>query len=106
MGPFDSSASSMDSALAKLRRDHQYSYCASRSIYYRLVAVWIHDGRLAALSPGQRCMRQPFFDDQPESEPVSHLRQQIRNNDRFASAGHSKQDAVLARPNPTRSKTG
>jgi hypothetical protein len=39
--------------------------------------------------------RQPFFDDQPESEPVSYLCQEIRNNDRFASAGHTERYAVL-----------
>jgi hypothetical protein len=42
-------------------------------------------------------MRQPFFDDQPESEPVSDLGQQIRDNDRLPRAGHPKQDAMLRR---------
>jgi hypothetical protein len=46
-------------------------------------------------------MRQPFFDDQPESELVTDLGQEICNNDRFASAGHPKQDTMLRRvPEP------
>src|SRR5271165_4782650 len=40
-------------------------------------------------------MRQAFFDNQSESKPVSYLCQEIRNNDRFASAGHTEQYAVL-----------
>jgi hypothetical protein len=40
-------------------------------------------------------VRQAFFDDQPEPEPMADLCEQIRDNDRFASAGHSKQDATL-----------
>jgi hypothetical protein len=36
-----------------------------------------------------------FFDDQPEPEPMSRLRQKIRDNDRFSRTGHSKQDAML-----------
>jgi hypothetical protein len=38
---------------------------------------------------------QTFFDNQPESELVPYLCQQIRNYDRFASAGHTEQYAVL-----------
>ena len=41
-------------------------------------------------------MRQTVFDDQSESELVSHLWQQIRDNDRFARGGHPEQDAVLS----------
>src|SRR5260370_16543629 len=59
------------------------------------VSIRIHDDRLAALSLSQHCMRQAFFDNQPESKPMSYLCQQIRNNDRFASAGHTNQTAVL-----------
>ena len=40
-------------------------------------------------------MRQAFFHDQPESEAMPDLGQQVRDNDRLACAGHSKQDAVL-----------
>jgi hypothetical protein len=40
-------------------------------------------------------MRQPFFDNQAESEPVSNLGQKIGDNDRLPRAGHSEQDAVL-----------
>jgi hypothetical protein len=36
-----------------------------------------------------------FFDDQPESEPMSRLCQKIRDNDRLPRTGHSKQDAML-----------
>jgi len=39
-------------------------------------------------------MRQAF-ENQLESKPVSYLCQQVRNNDRFASACHTEQDAVL-----------
>jgi hypothetical protein len=40
-------------------------------------------------------MRQAFFDNQPESKPVSYLCQKIRDKDRHTRAGHSEQDAVL-----------
>ena len=40
-------------------------------------------------------MRQPFFHNQSEPEPMADLCEQIRDNDRFARAGHSEQDAVL-----------
>ena len=45
-----------------LKRADQVTVCLSQSTDVR-------DHRLAALSLGQHCMRQPFFDDQPESEP-------------------------------------
>jgi hypothetical protein len=35
----------------------------------------IHDDRIAALSLSQHCMRQALFDNQPESKPMSYLRQ-------------------------------
>ena len=37
------------------------------------VSVRIHDDRLAALSLGQHCMRQAFFDNQPESKPLPDI---------------------------------
>ena len=40
-------------------------------------------------------MRQSFFRDQAEPEPMPNLRQQVHDNDRLASASHSKQDAML-----------
>jgi hypothetical protein len=42
------------------------------------------DQGLATLGLRENGMRQPFFDDQPESEPVSDLCQQIRDNDPIA----------------------
>jgi hypothetical protein len=50
-------------------------------------------------------MRQPFFHDEPESKPVSHLGQKIGDNDRLPRIGHSEKDAVLrsvseSRPDP------
>jgi hypothetical protein len=59
------------------------------------ITVRIDDHRLAALRPRKYRTRQPFFDDQPESKPMSRLCQKIRDNDRLTRAGHSKQDAVL-----------
>ena len=50
-----------------------------------------------ALRLGENGMRQAFFDDQPKSEPVPNLGQQIRDNDRLARSGHPKQDAMLRR---------
>ena len=44
------------------------------------IIVWIHDDRFAALSLRQHGVRQTFFDDQPEPEPVSDLCQQVRDN--------------------------
>jgi hypothetical protein len=49
-------------------------------------------------------VRQPFFDDQPEPEPMSRLRQKIRDNDRLPRTGLTEQEAVLVRPNPAGSK--
>jgi hypothetical protein len=62
---------------------------------YRLVTVQIDIDWFTALRLGENCMRQAFFHDQPESEPMPNLGQQVRDNDRLACAGHSKQDAVL-----------
>jgi hypothetical protein len=45
--------------------------------YYRIATVGIDDDGLTALRLGKNRMRQPFFDDQPESEPVSNLGQKI-----------------------------
>ena len=59
------------------------------------VPVWIDDNRLTTLGLRENCMRQPFFHNQSEPEPMADLREQIRDNDRFARAGHSEQDAVL-----------
>jgi hypothetical protein len=75
------------------------------------IIVWIDDHRLAALRLRQYRMRQPFFDDQPESEAMSCLGQKIRDNDRFSRTGHSKQDTVLRsvsqpRPYPDKIASG
>src|SRR5580704_4658458 len=63
--------------------------------YYRFVTVRIDNDWFTALRLGENCVRQAFFHDQPESEPMPNLGQQVRDNDRLACAGHSKQDAVL-----------
>jgi hypothetical protein len=42
-------------------------------------------------------MRQSFFHDQAESEPMPNLGQQVRDNDRLACAGHSEPEKYGAR---------
>ena len=44
---------------------------------------------------GEHRVRQSFFDDQPEAKPVSNLGQEIRDDDRFSGARHSKQHTML-----------
>ena len=56
------------------------------------ITVWIDDDRLAALSLRKNRMRQPFFDDQPESQPVSSTITSGRS--RSASARSSRPSPV------------
>src|ERR1700746_1521659 len=55
-------------------------------------------------------MGKAFFHYQPKSKPMPYLGEQITHNDRFPSAGHSKENAMLWRvadpgPNPNQVST-
>jgi hypothetical protein len=62
------------------------------TLYYRLMTIRIDNDWFTALRLGENCVRQAFFHDQPESEPMPNLGQQVRDNDRLACAGRSKQE--------------
>jgi hypothetical protein len=66
------------------------------------MTVRIDDHRLAALGLRKHRMRQPFFDDQPESEPVSNLGRQIRDKRQRSIPARSDRKAGGRSPAPWR----